>query len=405
VLHIQSFHRDITEKVQLQEQVLQSQKMESLGELAGSMAHDFQNVLTAILAHTEVLRRHVRTDDFGKRRITTIEDAAKRAGQMISKLLSFARKESMELAPVDLNSVVTDAVELIGRALMEHDIKIRMMLDREIPFITGDAIHLEQVITNLVMNARDAMPRGGTITISTALHQVTKDAAHVPPFLKPGSYVVLTVEDSGTGIPREIMDRIFTPFFTTKPAGKGTGLGLAIVYGVVKSHNGEIRVESREGEGTVFELYFPELVQDMFCSVVNPGTGLVTTGQRVLVIDDDPAVLSSIRDALERHGYQVITAETAETAMQSFPHAAGSIPLVITDIVLPVMNGAELANVFKNIEPGVKVIGMSGFEGGAIVQNARHIDCFLKKPFDEASLMNCVDRMLLPREMGGSVQA
>ena len=138
--------------------MLQSQKMESMGELAGGMAHDFQNVLTAILAHTEVLRRHVRTDDFGKRRIKTIEDAAKRAGQMIGKLLSFARKESMELVATDVNSVVTDSVELVGRALLEHGIKIRMMLDPEIPFITGDAIHLEQVIANLVMNARDAMP-------------------------------------------------------------------------------------------------------------------------------------------------------------------------------------------------------------------------------------------------------
>jgi PAS domain S-box-containing protein len=403
--HIQSFHRDITEKVKLKEQMLQSQKMESLGELAGSMAHDFQNVLTAILAHTEVLRRHVKSDDFGQRRITTIEDAAKRAGLMISKLLSFARKESMERAPADLNSVVTDAVELVGRALLEHNIKIRMMLDPEVPFITGDAIHLEQVITNLVMNARDAMPRGGTITIATSRYQAAKDAAHASPFLRPGGYVVLSVRDSGTGIPREIADRIFDPFFTTKPAGKGTGLGLAIVYGVVKSHNGEIRVESREGEGTTFELYFPELEPDMLSPAAKAGAGAAAAGQRVLVIDDDPAVLSSIREALERQGYQVITAETAEAAMKVFPRHAGEIPLVITDIVLPVMNGTELANVFKEIEPGVKVVGMSGFESGAIVSSARHIDCFLKKPFDEASLINCVQRMLLPREKSGSAGA
>ena len=207
------------------------------------------------------------------------------------------------------------------------------------------------------------------------------------------------------GIPRDILDRIFDPFFTTKPAGKGTGLGLAIVYGVVKSHNGEIRVESREGEGTAFQLYFPELVRDMFCLVERPGTSVPASGQQVLVIDDDPNVLSAIRDALERHGYEVLTAETAEAAMQIFPRYAGSIPLVITDIVLPVMNGAELANVFKDIEPGVKVIGMSGFEGGALVHEARHIDCFLKKPFDEAALLCCMQEMLLPGKKDGSTGA
>ncbi len=400
--HIQSFHRDITEKVRLQEQVLQSQKMESLGELAGGMAHDFQNVLTAILAHTEVLRRHVRTDDFGKRRIKTIEDAAKRAGQMISKLLSFARKESMELVPTDLNTVVADAVELIGRPLLEQNVKVRLLLDQHIPFISGDAIHLEQVIANLVMNSRDAMPRGGVITISTAKRAIDRESGQTPPFLKPGSYVVLSIKDAGAGIPREIQDRIFEPFFTTKPAGKGTGLGLAIVYGVVKSLNGEIRVESREGEGTLFELYFPELAQAMVCPI---GERAAEPGRRILVIDDDAAVLVSVREALEQRGYAVITAESAETATGLFPQFAGSIPLVITDIVLPLMSGSELANVFKNIDPDVKVIGMSGFEGGAVVQDSRHIDCFLKKPFDERSLLECVDRMLHPDRTNDTASA
>lgn len=394
VPHIQSFHRDITERVRLQEQVLQSQKMESLGELAGGMAHDFQNVLTAILAHAEVLRRHVRPDDFGMRRIKTIEDAAKRSGQMITKLLSFARKESLALVPTDLNSVVTDSAELLGRTLLEQNIKIRLVLDQALPFITGDAIHLEQIIANLVMNARDAMPRGGTITVATVRREVTGETAETPPFLKPGRYVVLSLQDSGPGIPREIQDRIFDPFFTTKPTGKGTGLGLAIVYGIVKSHNGEIRVESREGAGALFELYFPELVQDLFCPVESGPTRSVATGPRLLVVDDEPHILSAVRGALEEQGYAVITAETAEDAVQAFRRFAGEIPLVITDIVMPLMNGPELANVLKNLDPAVRVIGMSGFESEALVQNGSRFDCFLKKPFDQAALKSCVQRLL-----------
>ena len=241
VPYIQSFFRDITEKMKLQEQVLQAQKMESLGVLAGGIAHDFNNVLTAILAHAEVLRRHVVTDEFGKRRIKTIEEAAWRAGQMVSKLLSFARKKSLTLIPSDLNAVVLDAAELLGPALLDRNINVQVLLAPDLPAINGDSIHLEQVIANLVMNAMDAMHEGGTITITTAVKELGADFAHaLYPHPAPGSYVVLTVSDTGTGIPREVLDKVFVPFFTTKAEGKGTGLGLAMAYGIVKSHKGEI---------------------------------------------------------------------------------------------------------------------------------------------------------------------
>ncbi len=255
--HIQCFYRDITEKIKLQEQVLQSQKMDSLGVLAGGIAHDFNNVLTAILGHTEVLRRHVVTDEFGKRRIKTIEEAALRAGQMVSKLLSFARKKSLTLAPTDLNAVVMETAELLGPALIDRNCSIQALLDEDLPPINGDSIHLEQIITNLVMNAVDAMPEGGVITIATALKEKAAEAPAVYPCQPPDAHVLLTVKDTGTGIPREALDKIFVPFFTTKAEGKGTGLGLAMVYGIVKSHKGEILVRSREGEGTTFEIYFP----------------------------------------------------------------------------------------------------------------------------------------------------
>ncbi len=399
VPHIQAFHRDVTEKMRLQEQVLQSQKMESMGLLAGGIAHDFQNVLTAILAHTEVLRRHVSTDDFGKRRIKTIEDAATRAGQMISKLLSFARKESLELVPTDLNSVVEDAVDLLGRALIEQNVKLRIKLDSARPAITGDGIHLEQVLANLVMNAADAMPGGGTITISTAFRETGQDGREAAPFLPPGKYALMSVSDTGTGIPREVIDRIFDPFFTTKPVGKGTGLGLAIVYGIVKSHKGEIRVQSRDKEGTTFELYFPLLEQTPVCRIPEPAAR--TTARQALagicIVDDEQDVLTFITDFLEVEGYRVYTADTPAHALDLFKASSAEIDLVVTDMVMPGMNGAEFASRLRKVKPAVKVIGMSGFDSARILEEAHAMDAFLKKPFDRTALLTGI-RSLLQRE-------
>ncbi len=301
VLHIQSFHRDMTEKKKLQEQVLQSQKMESMGVLAGGIAHDFNNILTAILGHTEVLRRHIGEDEFGKRRIKTVEDAAKRAGMMVSKLLSFARKETLELEPIDLNVVVLDTVELLGRALIERNIAATVKTGQRLPAINGDSIHLEQVITNLVMNAMDAMPGGGTITISTSVVDLGSNAVQVHPLLTPGKYAVLSVSDTGHGIPREIRDRIFDPFFTTKPVGKGTGLGLAMVYGLVKSHKGEVRVQSEAGAGTTFEIFLPALPGEVKPALLEDAAGSLSAAEGskcLLVVDDEKEVLSYITDTL-----------------------------------------------------------------------------------------------------------
>ncbi len=392
VPHIQAFHRDVTEKIRLQEQVLQSQKMESMGLLAGGIAHDFQNVLTAILAHTEVLRRHVSTDDFGKRRIKTIEDAAKRAGQMISKLLSFARKESLELAPTDLNSVVEDAVDLLGRALIEQNVKLRIKLDSGRPLITGDGIHLEQVLANLVMNAADAMPGGGTITISTSCREIGPESREAAPYLPAGKYAFLSVTDTGTGIPREIVDRIFDPFFTTKPAGKGTGLGLAIVYGIVKSHNGEIRVQSRDQEGTTFEIYIPILERTPICRIPESAAraGARQTLAGICIVDDEQDVLSFLTGFLEIEGYRVYTADTPARALELFESSGSEIDLIVTDMVMPGMSGSEFAAKLRKVKPAIKVIGMSGFESARILQEANAMDAFLKKPFDKTALLSSI---------------
>ncbi len=397
VVHIQSFHRDITEKKQLQEQAIQSQKMESMGVLAGGIAHDFNNTLTAILGHTEVLRRRIRSDDFGLRRIKTIEDAAKRAGLMVSKLLSFARKESLELVPTDLNMVVMDTTELLGRTFIDRKITVKVETEPSIPAVSGDSIHLEQVITNLAMNAMDAMPGGGALMITTSVMEVGAQSSPIRPFLAPGKYVVLTVGDTGTGIAPEVRSRIFEPFFTTKPAGKGTGLGLAMVYGIVKSHQGEVRVRSELGVGTTFELYFPSL--DRPAGLRNlefAGIPLYEAAgsECVLVVDDEQDILSYIKDTLDFHGYRTFATDSPVYAQELFHEMSDDFDLVITDMVMPLLNGAELSRQFKTIKRNIKVIGITGFSGGTLAGKAGDLDALIKKPFDGAKLLRTVRSVL-----------
>jgi nitrogen-specific signal transduction histidine kinase/CheY-like chemotaxis protein len=392
---MQLFHRDIMEKKKLQEQLLQSQKMESVGVLAGGIAHDFNNVLTAILGHAEVLRRRVRDDEFARRTIKIIEDAGIRAGQMVSKLLSFARKENFALSPTDLNAVVSDTVELLQHALMSRAIRVGMSTAPGLPAVMGDAVHLGQVIANLVMNSMDAMPEGGSITVSTSVETLGDEAPHVHPLLAPGTYAVLTVADTGAGIPREIMDRIFDPFFTTKPAGKGTGLGLAMVYGIVKSHGGEIRVESRMGEGARFSLYFP--VAPQLAWSFTPGRAddaAPAGGAGILVVDDDKDVLTAVKDILEPRGYRVIVTDSPVHAHDLFSRISENIDLVITDMMMPHINGGDLARQLKDFRHTVKVIGISGLDPAALFRQTQEIDRFLRKPFDSSALLSAVREVL-----------
>ncbi len=395
-LHIQSFHRDITERKKLQEQLFQSQKMESIGVLAGGIAHDFNNTLTAILSHAEVARRRMNSDDIGLKSMKTIEDAARRAGQMVSKLLSFARKESFELAPLNLNAVVKDTAELLERTLAVKAIRTKVDLAPDTPSIKGDGIHLEQVITNLVMNAMDAMPDGGTITISTRGRELGPDAHLVHPLLNPGRYAVLSVADTGSGIPKEIMDRIFDPFFTTKPAGKGTGLGLAMVYGIVKGHKGELRVLSERGNGTTFEIYLPaannnaDVRERKSVEVVQrPYSG----SECILVVDDEKEVLAFIKNNLDAHGYKALVADDPAYAQELFHKVGKDIDLVITDMVMPVMNGMELIRLFKESRPEIKAIGMTGF-ADYVLDDETSLNGFMKKPFDSTLLLSTIRKAL-----------
>lgn len=392
-LLIQSFHRDITEKKRLQKQLFQSQKMESIGALAGGIAHDFNNILSAILGNAQLLYEFSDLDESSKRKVRVIENSSRRAGQMVSKLLSFARQGSSESFPLNLNAVIRDTIELIERMMMKRNIEIKMEIDNTIPSINGDSNRLEQVIMNLVVNAADAMPDGGLITIATSPVTLGRDASRIHPLLAPGKYVVLKVADTGSGIPDAIRDRIFDPFFTTKGPGKGTGLGLAMVYGIVKDHKGIINVESRAGKGTTFDIYLPASERPVFKSeeaAVHSTAGR----EKLLVVDDEEDVLTVIKDILETQGYKVVATTNPVYALDLFKELHDTIDLVITDIVMPLVNGRELIRHFKIIKPALKVIAISGYDARNTGKREKDIDAYIRKPFDGLYLFSIVRKVL-----------
>jgi PAS domain S-box-containing protein len=392
-LLIQSFHRDITDRKRLQEQLFQSQKMESIGALAGGIAHDFNNILSAILGHAELLHEFGNLDAAAKQKVKVIENSSRKAGQMISKLLSFARKGTFESVPISLNDVIRDTTDLLERMMSKKNVALKLEIDENIPPISGDSNQLEQVLMNLVVNSMDAMPEGGTITITTFLANLERDASTVHPLLSPGKYVVMKVSDSGTGIPDRIRDKIFDPFFTTKQTGKGTGLGLAMVYGIVKEHGGVINLESQPGEGTTFEIYLP-VTDKVVPRVDRIALYSVTGREKVLVVDDEEDILRFIKDVLEAQGYRVLTADNPVYALEIFRKVGEDIDLVITDIIMPLVNGRELVRQIKAIKPAVKTVAISGYETSGAGRKDRDVDAYIRKPFESVYLLSVVRRVL-----------
>ena len=389
--YIQSFYRDITEKKKIQEQLMHSQKMESIGELAGGIAHNFNNILTAILGYAELLLEFSNLDDTSKQRVRNIESSARKAGVMVSKLLSFARRESHEMLPLNLHDVINDSVKLF-EGVLDKKIGLRLNFGDNIPIIEGDPNQLDQVIMNLMVNARDAMPHGGLITIHTGSIEVGGNRYNLPAYIESGKYAVLTVSDTGSGIPQGIVDRIFDPFFTTKEKGKGTGLGLATVYGIVKDHKGYISVQSSADKGTSFNIYIPaseKIVQ----RAAGQSNLSIEGNENILLIDDDKDVLNLVKDVLNKHGYNVIPVDNSLTAIDVFRNRAGSIHLVITDIVMPLMEGNELVKILKGIKEDVKIIVISGYSD-EIIDREGTAEAFLKKPFEGLTLLSTVRRVL-----------
>jgi len=391
---IQTFYRDITERKKLQEHLFQSQKMDSIGVLAGGIAHDFNNILTAILGHIEIIRKNPTLDVKATNSLSVIEDASRRAGRMISKLLGFARKSKYELVPLNLNDVVYDTIKLLERVI-DKQIEMRVELDNHLPVIQGDTNHIEQIVMNLIINARDAMPKGGKIVINTSVLDVKSDMPDVPQYIIPGLYVVLMISDTGIGMPESLRDKIFEPFFTTKERGKGTGLGLSMVYGAVKEHKGYITVASEVGVGSSFTIYLPAFTQSPATMPVIEATTSLRGDETLLLVDDEIDLLKFIQEALENHGYKTFAMNDSIDALAVFGKIPQEIALVITDIAMPNMDGKELIKKIKEIKPEIKILAMSGHTKYiADKDGIREIDGFLKKPFESHYMLSVVRRIL-----------
>ena len=391
-LYVQLFHRDITEKKAIQEQLMHSQKMESIGQLAGGIAHNFNNLLTAILGYAELLKEYSDLDNDSKQKVNSIESSARKAGILVSKLLSFSRRETSEVLPLNLNDVINDSVKLF-EGVLDKKIGLKTNLSDNILTVEGDPNQIEQVIMNLMVNARDAMPDGGLITIKTSLAEIERDRFNMPSYIIPGKYVLLTISDTGCGIPKEITNRIFEPFFTTKEKGKGTGLGLAMVYGVIKDHKGYITVQSEVGKGSTFDIYLPVSGKATY-KTAKQKLFSVSGHENILLVDDEEEVLNFIKDILETHGYKVLPAENPLAAIDIFKKLGSKIHLVISDIVMPLMDGKELIKNLRAIKPDIRIIVVSGFSDEAVSKDILKIDEFIKKPFEINQLLTKVRRVL-----------
>jgi PAS domain S-box-containing protein len=386
---------DVTERHTLEEQYQQAQKMEAIGRLAGGVAHDFNNLLTVILGHCELLLADLGPGDARQADITGIQKAGTHAAGLTRQLLDFSRKQIIEPRLLDLNGVVADMRGMLGRIIGE-DVKVVLGLRPEPALVKADRGQLEQIVLNLAVNARDAMPKGGTLTIETANVELDENYPKTHLAVQPGPYVVLTVSDTGIGMTPQVQARLFEPFFTTKEVGKGTGLGLATVHGIVMRSGGSINVYSEVGKGTSFKVYFPradaaEMVVEVPPPVARPHAGAET----VLVVEDAEGLRELTKRLLERQGYTVLVAANAAEAIRLFERNA-SIDVLLTDVVMPGASGPELTTRLVEHRPTLKVIYMSGYTEEAIVHHGV-LDpgiAFLHKPFTSETLSRKIREVL-----------
>ena len=387
--------RDVTEKRNLETQVRQGQKMDAVGRLAGGIAHDFNNLLTVILSCTEMVLQDLPDPDPKRDDLEQIRAAALAAASLTQQLLTFTRQEVIQPRLVDVNSVVTSAGGILKR-LIGEDIELTTVLVQEKPIVKIDRGQLEQVIVNLAVNARDAMPSGGKLTIETQTVEVDEGYASTHWSTMPGRYVVLAVTDTGLGMDENTQARIFEPFYTTKEPGKGTGLGLSMVYGIVKQSGGFIWLYSEIGNGTTFKIYLPQLEDAAEPERSRPISERARGTETVLLAEDSAAVRSIARQILERNGYTVLEAPNGKAALDIGRRRTSRIDLLLTDVVMPEMSGRQLAEEFSAGQPGAKVIFMSGYTDDAVVRHgvvSAGVD-YLQKPFSPDTLLRKVREVL-----------
>ncbi|HEX7019906.1 MAG TPA: ATP-binding protein [Gemmatimonadaceae bacterium] len=380
--------QDVTDRVALESQLRQAQKMEAVGQLAGGIAHDFNNMLTVIEGYTSLLLLESKLDAPSHEFVNEIRAAAERAAALTRQLLTFSRQEVRRPRVLNVNEAIRGVSRMLARLIGEN-IEVHMRLTDRPPLIFADAGQVEQILANLVINARDAMPDGGQLTIETAHVELDATFAQRRRIERPGPYVVLAVSDTGSGIPPELIERVFEPFFTTKPSGKGTGLGLSTVYGIVEQSGGRIWVYSEMGHGTSFKIYFPLSTGEADADAVRTESPPVLDGtETVLLVEDDVALRRVAARSLERAGYTVIQAEDAAQALEVCADADRAIAAVVSDVMMPGMSGVEFRDRVRAARPGLPVLLMSGYTRDAAntVVNSVGEDVFIEKPFTPAAL-------------------
>lgn len=388
--------RDMSERKRLEEQLRQAQKMEAIGRLAGGVAHDFNNLLTAITSYGQMLLDSLPAGDPGRRYAEEITRAGDRAAGLTRQLLAYSRQQVLAPQVLNLNGVVT-GLERLLRRLIGEDIELVTKLDPNLRKVKADPGQIEQILMNMAVNGRDAMPQGGTLSLATANVELDEAYAWSHVDVQPGAYVRLSVSDTGCGMTEEVRARLFEPFFTTKDVGKGTGLGLSTVYGIVKQSEGHIEVVSAPGLGTTFHVYLPQVMETVRAD--RPSTEIkrpLRGSETVLLVEDDDVVRALTRTVLQRQGYTILEAAHGMDALKLYGRHEGPLHMLLTDVVMPHMNGRQLYLQLAQLRPGIKVLYMSGYTGGAIAHlgELEAEAAFLQKPFPAEVLARKVREVL-----------
>ncbi len=394
VAYFEVFAEDITERRSLERQLMQSQKMEAIGRLAGGIAHDFNNLLGVILGHSEILDQQPGKGDRLRKSVEAIRHAAERAAALTTQLLAFSRKQIVEPTVIDLNASVMEIEKMLHRVIGE-DIELAMRLQSDLGRVKADPGQLSQVLMNLAVNSRDAMPGGGKLVIETANVELDDMYGRQHLGASPGPHVMLAVSDTGTGMDSETLSHIFEPFFTTKETGKGTGLGLSMVYGIIKQSNGYIMAYSEPGRGTTFKIYFPR-TEEGVAPLQKTEEGIPRGTETVLVVEDEVALRELTCVLLEDAGYTVLESTGVEDAIETAKDMQRRIDLLLTDIVMPRLDGRELANQMVSLRPDLKVLYMSGYTDAIIVDRGvlTQGTVLVQKPFTKRTLLRKVRETL-----------
>jgi PAS domain S-box-containing protein len=387
IVGVLALMEDVTERRQLEDELRQSQKLEGLGLLAGGVAHDFNNMLTGVLGYCDLFSTRLRPDDPLAGDIAQIRKCGERATVLTRQLLAFSRKQVLELNVLDVNGLVSDLFGMLERLIGEQ-IELKSAFATDAGRVRADYGQLQQVLLNLVVNARDAMPDGGRVTITTRNVALDANNAGRGLDLDMGEYVTLAVTDNGSGMDDDAKRRIFEPFFSTKQMGKGLGLGLATVYGIVKQSGGDIGCESRPGSGTTFTVYLPRVEAEVEAVISKAFMPAVGGSETLLVAEDEDLVRELITDVLTLSGYKVIATRNGPEAIRAYEHCGGAVDLLVTDMIMPNMNGVELMKRLTEIRPGIKVLFMSGYSGESLTHQSMIEEgiAYLQKPFSLESL-------------------